>query len=321
MLRPHLPFEARFLVAGTTWRISTNAHQILAAAREMFPIAGEEADHTALTGEFYVDSSLGGKPPWPPPYFRGLDHLVYASYDSHNSMLVDLRGRRVIGLFSSAMAADRHYWKRVLLPVLLGIVSASIGVTPLHCACLVKNGFGLVVSGASGAGKSTLALSLCLKGFSYLSDEWTYFSLVGSRIQAWGLPTAIKLLPDSATYFPALRDLDPSISLNGELAFDVDPVETFGASRSMRCEPRWLVFVERTTEGRALFRRMTPEETASRFASELEALPACVSETRERQLETIRALVNRECWLLRHGLGPDSIARELATFCEVRGPE
>jgi hypothetical protein len=203
----------------------------------------------------------------------------------------------------------------VILPVLLGIASASIGVTPLHCACLVKNGHGLLIGGESEAGKSTLALSLSLNGFAYLSDDWTYFSRSGNQVCAWGLPTPVKLLPDAFKYFPRLAALEPAISQNGELAFEVDPVGTFGVSRSLYCEPRWLVFVERTQEPCAVFKPIGSAEAASRLAADLEMLPSCISYQREHQLATIKALVNRDCWVLRHGMTPSSVARELEEFC------
>jgi hypothetical protein len=232
-------------------------------------------------------------------------------------MLIDLRGRRVIGLFSPAMAHDSRYWRDTLLPILLGITSVSLGISPLHCACVVNNGRGLMLGGVSGAGKSTLAICLALNGFTYLSDDWTYFSQSGSRILAWGLPTPVKLLPDTVRYFPQLINVRPTLSLNGELAYEVDPVTIFGADRSSCCEAEWLVFIERTEAPRAVFRPISSKEAFSRFASELERLPACISDLRDLQLRTIKTLVDRECWVLNHGLTPALIAQELSDFCGV----
>jgi hypothetical protein len=310
-----LPLTARFMVAGSTWMISSNSEEILAAAQEAFQPAGDGASTTDLWVSIYVDFDVPDQARWSQPRFRALDHLYYAMYGPGDSMLVDQQRRRAVGLFSPSTARDLSYWKRVILPVLLGIASASIGVTPLHCACLMKNGHGLLIGGESEAGKSTLALSLSLNGFAYLSDDWTYFSQSGNEVCAWGLPTPVKLLPDAVKYFPQLAALEPAISQNGELAFEVDPVETFGVSRSLSCEPRWLVFVERTQEPCAVFKPIGSAEAASRLAADLEMLPSRISYQREHQLATIKALVNRDCWVLRHGMTPSSVARELAEFC------
>ena len=310
--------EARFSVVGTTWLISSNSPEILAAAKETFPDAADSSAAIDLTVRLVVNPALVGKTPWPKPYFRGLDHLVYAAYDQNCSMLVDLLRRRVIGEFSPAMAVDRAYWKRVLLPVLLGIVSAPIGVTPLHCACLVKKGQGLIIGGESGAGKSTLSLALGLNGFSYLSDDWTYFSQRDVSTRAWGLPTAIKLLPDTQTFFPQLEGKTPAPSLNGELAFEVDP-EIFSVSRSLSCEPRWLVFVDRKPGEQTKFEPIGSAEAADRFLQELEMLPPSLAQLRTGQAETVRRLVDRKCWKLTHSLLPNQLGLELARFCESSG--
>jgi hypothetical protein len=314
-----LSFDGRFQVAGSVWQIASNAPEILTAARETFQPVGDTNVPAALTIRFFVDPEIHESAPWPEPHFRGLDHLVYAAYSSGSSMLIDLRRRRVLGLISPAMASDSTYWKRALLPILLGVTCASLGISPLHCACLVRNGRGLILGGASGAGKSTLALQLALKKFAYLSDDWTYFSKSGPRLLAWGLPIPVKLLPDAINYFPELNNAKLAPSLNGELAYEVDPVTMFGVDRSLCCEPQWLIFIERTAEARAVFRRISSKEAFSRFASELETLPRCISELRAPQLETVNALVDRECWVLEHGLTPTLVAEELSRFCEDQG--
>jgi len=161
-----------------------------------------------------------------------------------------------------------------------------------------------------------LALALSLNGFAYLSDAYTYVSRSLSNLQGWGLPIPLKLLPDAAKFFPRLAGIEPAVSQNGELAFEVDPVDTFGVNRSLSCEPRWLVFLERTEDPHAVFRPINSSEAAFRLASDLEMLPPCISGQHERQLATIHTVVDRECWVLRYGMTPLSVARELAEFCK-----
>jgi hypothetical protein len=316
--KSNLPMRAQFLAAGSIWQVSCSSPEILQVMGEAFQPLDRGNAQVDLDISFRVDPTLSETPPWPQPYFRGLDHMVYAAYGTGSSMLVDLQARRIIGLFSEAMAQDSSYWRRVLLPFLLGIVGHAISVTPLHCACLVRDGHGLVLGGASGAGKSTLALCLSLNGFAYLSDDCTYFSRSDSHLHAWGLPVPMKLLPDVVRYFPQLSASRAVPSLNGEMAIHLDP-ETIGATRASSCEPRWLVFIERTAEPVIGFRQITSREAASRFVSDLETLPPCISDQRRHQLATLDALVDRECWILRHGVTPAVVARRLQEFCETRG--
>jgi len=308
------PCEARLFVAGSIWDVRSNSQEILRAMRETFDQvdSGRQAD---LHLRFRVDSSVNNAPCWSKPHFRALDHLYYATYGPCDSMLVDQLNRRVIGSFSPAVAHDLRYWKQTVLPVLLGIVSASIGVTPVHCACVVKSGSGLLLGGESGAGKSTLALSLSRNGFSYLSDDCTYLSRPGTGMRAWGLPTPVKLLPDAVSHFPELVSLDPVLSLNGEWALNVDPTEISNVERCLSCVPRWLVFLERKVDSPPLIKPLSSREAASRLVADLETMPPLMLDQYEYQVETINRLVERECWVVQHSLKPEMLAQLLAEIC------
>jgi hypothetical protein len=310
----NLPLGARFFVAGSIWDLRSNSENILQAMRETFDQvgSGQQAD---LHLRFHVDFTVNNAPCWSKPHFRALDYLYYATYGPCDSMLVDQMGRRVIGSFSPAVARDLRYWKQTVLPVLMGIASASIGVTPVHCACVVKGGSGLLLGGESGAGKSTLALSLSRNGFSYLSDDCTYLSRTGTGMRAWGLPTPVKLLPDAVSYFPELVSFDPVLSLNGEWALNVDPTEISNVERCLSCAPRWLVFLERKVDSLPVIKPLSSCEAASRLVADLETMPPIIFDQYEYQLDTINRLVDRECWVVQHGLKPELLARLLAEIC------
>jgi len=312
-----LPLRARFFVAGSIWDLKSNSEEILQAMQETFetfdPAGAEQKADLHL--RFQVDLAVHDAPCWSTPHFRALDHLYYATYGPCDSMLVDQMSRRVIGSFSPAVTHDLRYWKQTVLPVLLGIVSASIGVTPVHCGCVVKGGSGLLLGGESGAGKSTMALSLSRNGFSYLSDDCTYLSRNGTGVRAWGLPTPVKLLPDAASHFPELVSLDPVLSLNGEWALNVDPTEISNVERCLSCTPRWLVFLERKVDSPPVIKPLSSREAASRLVADLEMMPPLIFDQYEFQLETINRLVDRECWVVRHDLRPEPLARLLAEIC------
>jgi hypothetical protein len=308
-------FEGRFIAAGKIWHVSSNSGEILSTLQTVLSPQDGKSAPTDLRVRIHVDSRAH-EPRWRQPFFRALDHLYYAAFGPSDSMLVDQLNPRVLASFSAATAVDIAFWKTVVVPVLAGISSASVGVTPLHCSCVAKNGLGLLLAGESGAGKSTLALLLSLNGFSYLSDDCTYLSVSDSGPRAWGLPNPVKLLPDAVKYFPDLSAFKPALSLNGELAFEVDPVEVFGVRRLSNCEPRALMFMERTSNADALIERMSPAEMASRLIADLEMLPSCISDQYAQQARMIDGLVDRECWKLRHGLQPAQLVPLLTEFCE-----
>src|SRR5579862_1055650 len=310
-----LPLKARFIVTGAVWEVSTNSEKILEILRDAFQSSENNRSPAELEVFFHVDFALPAPIRQTFPHFRALEHLYYGTFGSGDSMLVDQFNRRAVGSFSLATVGDAGYWKRVILPCLLGITSSCVGITPVHCACVERNQLGLLIHGESGTGKSTLALSLSLKGFSYVSDDCTYISHSRNRMRSWGSSAPLKLLPEAKAYFPLLANVVPSRSLNGELAFEVDPKEVFGIKRSASCDPRWLFFIERTDEPTFDCLSISREESAVRLASDLELLPPCIAAQREHQLAVIDTLVQRECWRVRHGLQPEVLAMEIANFC------
>jgi hypothetical protein len=311
----HTFLRESYLVTGAHFAIATNSEEILAAARNSFGQPVEPESSPDLTMRLWVDPAAQSFPPWPHPHFRGLGYLVYAGFDSENSLLLNLRRGRLVGRFSRAMARDQGYWQRVIFPTVVGFASEALGVTVLHCACAERDGNGLLLAGESGSGKSTLSLAMARNGFAFLADDWTYLSGADSHVLAWGFVTPVKLLPDAGKYFRELRNLELSISLNGECAYEVDPKRVFGVRRSFRCEPRWLVFLERQPKTGHTFVRMPPQEAAARLESGLALLPPELSQLWEIQRATIRSLVERPCWLLRYGENPHEIAQVLVRLC------
>jgi len=302
------PLREYFVAAGAVCRLSTNFEPILEAAREsFFPAHGMQCP-PAFQLRFWVDTKAQSKPPWPKPYFRGLGHLIFAGFDSQNSMMIDLRARRAIGRFSPAMGADRAFWKTVILPVLLSAIGASVGITELHCACVVRIEDGLLLAGRSGSGKSTLALALAQAGFAFLSDDRTYLSKCQGRLFAWGLPTLLKLRPEAMAWFPGIENLAVHLAWNKEPALQFDPSLQHGLERARRCEPKGLIFLERLAHPAFDLNVMPRAEAAARLE---EDLIAEAPEAVEKQLGMIAALVERPCWRLAHGGPPGVIAQEL----------
>src|SRR5215470_14768035 len=82
-----------FRVCGLVWQVSTNSQSILKAAQETFDVIDKPGASLPFHIRFWVDGNLSASPPWPKPYVRGLDHLVFASFDCGSSVLIDLAGR------------------------------------------------------------------------------------------------------------------------------------------------------------------------------------------------------------------------------------
>jgi hypothetical protein len=255
------------------------------------------------------------------PYFRGLHHVVTASFGRSNVFVFDILRRTLSASVSAAIARDRRFWKEKLIPVTLGILGAAIGLVPIHCACLEMDGAGLLIAGVSGAGKSTLSVTLSKAGFNYVSDDWTYISRRHDGIMAHGTSAPVKLLPDAVKHFQSLMGRSLQRSMNGELAYEVDIAEAFGARVERGCVPRWLVFLERTQGAGSVFTPMSSAEARRYVNSSVERLPSQLFEAVAMRAQTIDQVASLPSWHFRYGGTPQFAAQELREFVLHRKQE
>jgi hypothetical protein len=307
------PLYELYTIGGAICSFSTNWEPLLEAARESFlPVEAPTAP-VDISVRFWVDHTDSTPLPWPKPYVRGLNHLVFAGFDSGSSMLADLRARRVIGRFSAGAANDRVFWRMVVFPVLLTITGASLGIVELHCSCVARQQNGLLLIGPGRSGKSTLAVALAQAGFGFLSDDRTFCSWRKGKLLAWGLATTLKLRSDAGKHFRELKDEKLADLPNGERGFRLEPEFELGLERVRNCEPRLLVFLERSENPGFCLSNLSSREAAARLEEDLMTeLPDVAA----MQMEVIGKLTELPCCLLQYGGRPQDVAKELVLHFE-----
>jgi hypothetical protein len=306
-----LNYSMELCFAGAACDLRTNSSE-LAGALEGLSISTGNAVSSGFSMRIVVDESsdeAAGE-----PHFRGLHHVVTASFGKSNVFVFDILRRTLIASVSVAVARDGGFWSEKVIPITLGVLGSAMGLVPVHCACLELEGDGLLIAGVSGAGKSTLSVSLSKVGFHYVSDDWTYISRLGDGIVAHGTSAPAKLLPDAVEHFRSLQRHCLRRSMNGELAYEVDMAEAFGVRVERTCEPRWLIFLERTQGAGAAFTPMLPAEARSYVNSSVERLPPQLNEAGAMREQTIERVASLPSWRFRYGGTPQFAAKELLEF-------
>jgi hypothetical protein len=308
----NLHFRTDFSLGGVRCRLSTNSYHVL---QHSIPWQGGPRNADAKTFEMDIleDASMD-TPGESGTHFRGARHLVFAMLEPRSFLSYDLLRRQVRGVVSSAAARDHAFWKTQLLPITVGILGTTLGVAPLHCACLTRNGEGLLVAGLSGAGKSTLTAALARRGFGVVSDDWTYISQKHGRLVADGLCAPIKLLPDTVRFFPELRKFATHKTMNGETAYEIEAGKLHPAAEPGSCSPKWIFFLERTSAPGCRFVPCTSSHTRHFFKSNAERLPEELPAAREARSEIIDRLSEYPSWILRSGDDPHRTAKAIEQF-------
>jgi hypothetical protein len=308
----------RLLFAGQPILFCTNSSQLAMYARGYLPKGSDAiARATPVSATITVHVRESDELCESAPYFRARGNFAFARFTLADSFWFNLRTREVFGTCSPELANDRRRWPAHIFPALLGILSASIGVAPVHAACLVRDGRGVLLAGRSGTGKSTLTIAKARRGYELLSDDWSYLSVtedgvdVGA-VQAWGLPVPVKLLPDASSFFPELRECQVDVSLNGEIAYEVFPEECFGVGRSLRCPVTNVVLLERGTEPGCAMHSISPNEAMNHLQAEVEPLEGELARCYRRQLDLIRRTVDgASCHRFFFNDHPDKVAQAL----------
>jgi hypothetical protein len=110
-------------------------------------------------------------------------------------------------------------------------------------------------------------------------------------------------------------------SMNGELAFEVDIAEAFGAQVERTCEPRWLIFLERMQRHGSEFVPMSSADARSYINSCVERLPAQLSEAAAMREQAIESVTRLPCWRFQYGGTPQFAAKILQEFVIDRRSE
>lgn len=298
----------QFVAAGAVCSLQTNSKEVLDAARDTFLPIALPAHTLDFSMRLWVDRTRQSGPPWPKPYVRGLDHLIFAGFDEDSSVLANLRNRHVIGRFSERMAGDQAYFKYVIFPMLLTIVGASLGAAELHAACVVNNEHGLLLAGPSGSGKSTLSLALAKSGFGFVSDDRTFCSVQNDGVHVWGMPTRLKLRPKSVRWFSDLQGLHTTRCSNGDADVWLDPEQIAGVTRRRDGRATSLIVLERGDAPEFRLSPMSFPEALNRLNQEMmPELPEAIA----KRSKTIRQIAKLPCWLLQYGGEPHQVARHI----------
>jgi hypothetical protein len=138
-----------------------------------------------------------------------LDGAVHANFDAASLSLQ----------IHAGSSLPEHF----LHTALLAALDFSI-FTPLHAACVVRNGVGVVLCGHSGAGKSTLAYACARRGWTLVSDD-SLHALPGHGPTVASFSSTIHLRGPVRAIFPELSSEKMGIAPNGKQALTILPAQ------------------------------------------------------------------------------------------------
>ena len=296
-----LALSGTFHPAGFPLHIATNSPHVMEAAAESWALIRREFDTPPMEFRVVVepDGELAAE-----PAFRKQFHLLSLVSDAHNFATGDSRTLSASFHLAEATAADRDWMRWFYLEAMAYLLLTQRYVVSVHAACVACDGVGILICGKSGSGKSTLSFACARAGFTYVSDDSTWF-LTGSEDRAAiGKPHQLRFRHDVARHFPELAGYIASAHPNGKLSIEV-PTSLFPAVRTAnRCPIRCLVFLDRESEGSARFEPMPYENVVESLLADM---PSYGAEVNAAQEKTIYSLASLPSWRLTYRSLEDAI--------------
>jgi len=132
-------------------------------------------------------------------------------------------------------------------------------MTPIHAACVMLEGQGILLCGDSGEGKSSLSFACARRGWTFVADDSS--SLIRNRDEriVVGNPHQIRFRQSAIDLFPELAYERLTRRVNGELAIELPTSSLANFSTSLQAPIRHIVFLRRKQFAAVRLARLTAE--------------------------------------------------------------
>lgn len=164
-------------ILGGSFRFESNSEALLDLVEAAYAGLPEHRLPTAAP-EFHIElrllprRTLPGTVTPPPVQTQSGAGLLCGVMDASNYVILMPEQHRALVVTSEDMLTDPYHLRYELIEFAVFTLAArGLGLVPLHCACVGRQGRGILLLGTSGSGKSTLALHSLLQGLDFLAED------------------------------------------------------------------------------------------------------------------------------------------------------
>ncbi len=245
---PELNKRAMFYPFGFPAEVRTNSSVILEQYEQLWSMFEKRFDTRTIVAEVHVVESESTECP-PAPVYRYLPTALTAVADANNFLIADFSQNRTQMLVSTAALRYPPYLRQFFLECAAGGHFATQYVTPVHAACVVLDGRGVLLCGDSGAGKSSLSYACARAGWGYVSDDASFLLNGGSQRIVIGDCHQVRFRPSAAELFPEIGGLEITPRAEGKPSIVVPTATMAHVTRRESARVDYVVFLNRNSAG------------------------------------------------------------------------
>jgi hypothetical protein len=274
---PELTHSAAHYPLGFPIDLRTNSPEILSQAHDLWSCFEKRFETEPIRVSVYVQDG-GSAECLPPPVNRIMLPLLTWIVDANNYGIADLERCTTQIVLSDAVAQKRQYLRYFLLAPSPLCHIATTYATAVHAGCVARNGRGVLLCGDSGAGKSSLSFACARAGWTFVSDDASYFINNGVGRLVTGNCHQIRFRATAKTLFPELEGMEISHRAAGKPSIELATALLPQITSAQTAPVDYLVFLNRHTGGRSELvpyrRDLARHAMRQRLFGSVESLPA-----------------------------------------------
>ena len=279
-----LELQSVYYPLGFPLQLKTNCEDIRQAAEETWGGRPQAFDEAPLEVRVIVAPGAGRTVE---PVYRGQAHLMSIVSDQENFAMCDYTRHFAFCRLNASTALDRPFVSYRFLEAIANYSLTQLYLTPIHAACIAREGRGVLLCGPSGAGKTSLAYFCARKAWTYVSDNESW--LVRAAGLAGGNPRRIRFRESAFQLFPELMGKQPALHANGKMSIELTPAE-IGVPTIGLCRADRVVFLSRQPEGPPSCHELPARQVVERLLSELPMYDDAVRKQHRASIEAIAGL-------------------------------
>jgi hypothetical protein len=272
---------------GFPLRLSTNSQLVMSSAAASWSAFPAAFSLPSLELQVLVEEAED-KSHAEPPLYRGREHL-FTIIGGHDVAVCDSAQGFAFCRLSETTASQTAFTAYYYLEAIAMHYLTQRYLTPLHAACITKQGRGVLLCGRSGAGKTSLAYASARRGWCYVSDNESWLLRDHSRLTALGTPMRIRFRENAGELFPELGSEKPFLFANGKMSLTLETRDQPAFSTAFQADISQVVFLDR---GNRTGLHSVPKEEA--FNVLLAGVPAYSHPVRQEHEASLRRLVSAD---------------------------
>src|SRR5271170_2407739 len=303
-----MPLQATYYPMGFSLVITTNSHEVLAAAEESWGKFRKLFSEPPL--QLRIGVLDGGSAEFPSVHvLRAHRNLLAHVADADNFSVSDVNQGFAFAWLTRAIVENRPYLRwHFIEGVSWDLLDRYL--TPVHAACVRFQDHGVLLCGDSGAGKSSLAFACALKGWTYVADDGCCLVHGRQGRVVVGNPYQIRFRESAIELFPELKNQRLARRFTGEMALEVATASLPQMRTTTQCLIDYIVFLNRGDASPARISRF-PKDVTLRWLEQV-IFPG-QKETVEAHKASLRQLLEAEVFELRYA-HLDSAIEQLETL-------